>query len=116
MNSNYSEISEKIKKKKYHDEKYFLISKKYITQIKNDYNYEEINQLLDKYKSKNQYNEYDNNKNKILLSIIKEIPINKLEYYFEKKELNKKYQIDILEPDFFLLKLINTVKLLFIMI
>ena len=86
MNNNY-----------YSEEKYYLINKKYITKIKDDYNYEEIKQLLDK----NKYNE-NKNKDKILLSIIKEFTIEKLNQYFGNKELNiSRYIKDIMAPDLF---------------
>ena len=99
--SNYFNISKKINENNIFDynitnKKYYLINKELSMKIKKDYNYKAIKKMLDENKfNDNQYN----NKNKILLSIIKNLPIDTLNNFFQKTELNNKYENEQIEPN-----------------
>ena len=89
---NYQRINTKIERKisKLEKEKYYLINKDLMKEIKNNYNYEEISDLL----KKNNILYNDSNKNKKILTLIKKLPDNDLEKYFVKKDIKEKYKIE----------------------
>ena len=94
---NYNNIIEKMNKKKYRtkNEKYYLINKNSINQMKIDNNYEEIKTILEAngVKKNDEYNI------KKMLSLFKSFP----DIYFDKEtkkdNLKGKYRIENYEPD-----------------
>ena len=91
---NYQKIKEKIKsrQKSLIKEKIYLINKDYINDLKDECNFNIINELLEK----NSIKEYEDNCNKKLLSIIKSLT------NYELKKITKKININNLrniEPD-----------------
>ena len=89
----YNKLFEKINKKSNPEENYYLVNKDFMNQIKKDYNYNEIKNLL----KDSRINE--ENKDKTILKIIKNQQDNFIKNLFEKDNLKNKYHEDLTEPE-----------------
>ena len=97
----YKEILKKIRESGYYfqKEKFFLVNKNIATKIKKDYNYEEFKKKFDEtlnhISAKNPNINYD----KMLLSIIKNMSNEELQFYFNSPGIINKYNKSLMEPD-----------------
>ena len=91
----YNKLLEKINQKNSFEEKYYLVNKEFMNNIKKDYNYNELNILL----KNSGINE--NNKDKIILSIIKNQNANFIKNFFGKDNSNNEYKEEYMDPDIF---------------
>ena len=89
---NYQKIKEQLnsKRRSLLREKIYLINKDYINDLKDECSFNIINELLEK----NNIEEYDDNCNKILLSIIKSLTNTKLKKITKKININNLRNID----------------------
>jgi hypothetical protein len=87
----YQEFSKKIKETKSNEKEYFLINKDYMADIKINYKYKEIKDILDT------INFMDSNNKKILA--IKSLSNDIIKYFKENKDIKKNYEKDFIEPD-----------------
>ena len=87
----FKKFSKKIKEIKRDEKEYYLISNNLMEEIKNNYKYNEIKEILDN------INFGDNNNNKILA--IKSLSNDIIKYFKDSKNIKKKYEKDFMEPD-----------------
>jgi len=91
----YNNLFEKINKKNNSEEKFYLVNKDLMNNIKKDYNYNEIKKLL----KDNGINE--DNKDKKILNIIKNQQNNFVNILLGKDNLNNDYNEEVMEPEIF---------------
>ena len=89
----YNKLFEKLNQKNNSEENLYLVNKDFMNKIKNDYSYNEIKKLL----KDSGINEV--NKDKKILTIIKNQHNNFIKRYFEKDNLKNKYKEEGIEPD-----------------
>ena len=100
----YSKFKLKMKAINNYDEKYFLIKKEIMNDIKKDYNYDIIIQIL----KKTQTNNNENNPKKQKLFILKNFPEDLYDDFFNKKKQIETRMIDYTFPDSISITIPNT--------
>ena len=86
----YQTFSKKIKEAKNDEKEYFLINNNFTSDIKINYKYKEIKDILENIN-------LDNNNKKILT--IKSLPNDIIKYFKENNEIKNEYEKDFIEPD-----------------
>ena len=91
----YQEFSKIIKEIKNNENEYYLINSNLMSEIKINYKYNQIKEILDyvDFFKKNK-----NNNNKIILAI-KSLPNNIIKYFKENNEIKNKYEKKFIEPN-----------------
>ena len=87
----YQTFSEKIKKTKSDNKEFYLINNNLMSEIKNNYKYNEIKEILDNINFK------DINNKKILA--IKSLSNDIIKYFKENNKIKNKYKKDLMEPN-----------------
>ena len=87
----YREFSDKIKEAKGVEESFYLINSNLMSEIKINYKYKQIKEILDT------INFYDKNKKNILA--IKNLPDEIIKYFKENNEIKNKYEKNYIEPE-----------------
>jgi len=90
---NFQEFSKKIKETKKEEKEFYLMNNNLMSEIKNNYKYNEIKEILDT------INFLDNNNKNILA--IKSLSNDIINYFKNNNKIKKIYKKDFIEPDIF---------------
>ena len=91
----YQEFLKKIKEIKNNENEYYLINSNFMSEIKNNYKYSQIKEILD---SINILKKSKNINNRLILAI-KNLPNDIIKYFKENDKINNKYEKECIEPD-----------------
>jgi len=91
----FQEFAKKIKETKNYEKEYYLINRNLMSEIKINYKYNQIKEILDSIDIKKKC---ENSNNKIILAI-KYLPNDIIKYFKENNEIKNKYEIEFFEPD-----------------